>query len=288
MKKLQQPRVRDIDIIRGLSNNEELHKTSYPSLKQQLNLIEGAYSAYSLHQGNAWSIASPVLTQVLKTALIKHYNSPPNLIDFLTKLRKSSPESCPMCGGFKPSTLDHVLPKEDYPAWAIYSKNLVPACGCNMARGCALKGNNATQARVLHPYYDNCLNERLLTTTFNYPDDFRWIKAKLDYVNINHPEIASIKYHTVNIVLKNDIDTWLRGQVSKLKEFPANVIKTIPRRRAINQEQLIDALQDCLESYDEQCGSPNNWNSILMHGLLNSAGIHGWIIATHNEAIANR
>lgn len=288
MKKLQPPKVRDVDIVRTLSNNTRLKKTSYPLLKQQLNLVENAYTLYTQQQGNAWQIASPQLNAALETALISHYNSPPEAIDFLTQLRKSSPESCPMCGGFKPSTLDHVLPKEDYPAWAICSKNLVPACSCNTARGRALKGANATQARVLHPYFDDCLNERILTTTFEYAANFNWVKAKVDYVNVNHPDIASIKYHTVNIVLKNDIDIWLRGQMNKLKEFPANVIKPLPRRKAINQAELIEALEDCLESYDEQCGTPNNWSSILLHGLLTSAEIHDWIIGCHNQGIVNR
>ncbi|ENM5797471.1 hypothetical protein NTH31_001422 [Vibrio mimicus] len=257
-------------------------------MRQQLTLVEDAYQDYINSVGNAWRVSNTNLSDKLRIALIKHYKQPPKIVDFLEALRKSSPESCPMCGGFKPSTLDHVLPKEDFPVWSIFSKNLVPACSCNSVRGTALKGAPVTRARVLHPYFDDCLSERLLTTRFKHDQDFKWVKAELDYADSNHPEIASIKYHAKHIVVKNDIDSWLRAQMNKLKEFPANVIKNLPRKRAVDVARLNEALDELLESYDEQCGSLNNWHSILIHGLLNAAFLHTWIVQRHNDCVRGR
>ncbi|HDI3207138.1 TPA: hypothetical protein PMB08_002611 [Vibrio cholerae] len=288
MKRIAPPRVDDISIIQELSTNSALKKTSYPHLRQQLTLVETAYQDYINSLGNAWRVSNVNLSDELRTALIKHYKQPPKIVDFIEVLRKSSPEACPMCGGFKPSTLDHVLPKEDFPVWSIFSKNLVPACSCNSVRGTALKGSAVTQARVLHPYFDDCLSERLLTTRFSHDQDFKWIKAELDYVVTSHPDIASIKYHVKHIVLKNGIDLWLRAQMNRLKEFPANVIKGLPRKRAVDVARLNVVLDELLESYDGQCGSLNNWNSILIHGLLNAAFLHTWIVQRHNDSVRER
>lgn len=288
MKKLIPPRINDISVIRDLSNNTRLNETSYPHLRRQLQTVEDAYNEYILHNGNAWNINNVNLSDSLQKALIKHYKYPPNQINYLEELRNSSPESCPMCGGFKPSTLDHLLPKEDFPAWSIFSKNLVPACSCNSARGRALKGPAGSNARVLHPYFDDFLSERLITTKFTHAIDFSWIKAELDYVDINHQNIESIRYHVTNIIIKNGINSWLRGQMNILREFPANIIKGMPRRRPINKLQLVDALEDLLDSYDEQCGTPNNWNSILIHGILNANNLHDWVVEQHRSALINQ
>lgn len=286
MKKLSIPLVNDVDIARNLSDNRALNSTSYPYLKNQLGDIEQAYADYSNNLGNVWNIPVPNISDQLSEALKKHYKNPPKDVNFLKNLRDSSPEVCPMCGSLAvPTTLDHLLPKEDYPTWSIFSKNLIPACSCNTFRGRVMKGSARSHARILHPYFDNCLSERLLTTSFEFPDDFRWIRAKVTYIDIHHPDIESIKFHTKSIIIKNKIDVWLRGQMSQLKERPANVIKGLPRSRPIDENRLVETLEDLLEGYDEQCGTPNNWNSILIHGLQHAVNIHDWIIDRHNQSL---
>lgn len=285
MKKLNLPQIQDVNILHALAQNQNLHKTSYPILRQQIHLVEAAYVDYTNSNGNPWNIANVGITAELQTALRTHYKNPPTSLNFIESLRDSSPEVCPMCGGFKPTELDHLLPKEDYPAWSIFSPNLVPACSCNRERGRLLKGRADKQARILHPYFDTCLQERILTTTFTHSNNFSLIRAKVCYVDDNHPEIESIKYHTKNVVIKNDIEGWIRGQLNTLVEFPANVVKGISRRRTIDKDELVEKLEDLLESYDEQTGSKNNWNSILVHGLLNAPQLHDWLVERHNYVV---
>jgi len=50
--------------------------------------------------------------------------------------------------------------KTDFPAFAIFGRNLVPACKCNSKRSTLLIGPNPGE-RILHPYYDDVLGERL-------------------------------------------------------------------------------------------------------------------------------
>jgi len=61
---------------------------------------------------------------------------------------------CPYCGQRVVSTLDHVLPKSLYPAYAVAPVNLVPSCSdCNKLK---LDDDPATAVEVyLHPYFDD-------------------------------------------------------------------------------------------------------------------------------------
>lgn len=67
----------------------------------------------------------------------------------------SSPHGrCPLCAHRAVATLDHHLPKAEYPALAVAPLNLVPACtDCNKAK---LNAVPQTAEEVsLHPYYDD-------------------------------------------------------------------------------------------------------------------------------------
>ena len=74
-------------------------------------------------------------------------------LEWIDRLYMSKLLSCPMCGGKGPRTIDHYLPKDWYPEFAVLSYNLVPSCGtCNSKRG---SYNRPQQPHpVLHPYFD--------------------------------------------------------------------------------------------------------------------------------------
>lgn len=61
---------------------------------------------------------------------------------------------CPICGGVgRVKTLDHYLPKANYPQLSVLPYNLVPACrDCNTEKGNPIITDPAKQ--LIHPYYD--------------------------------------------------------------------------------------------------------------------------------------
>jgi len=64
-------------------------------------------------------------------------------------------DKCPFCGGIgQPNTLDHYLPKANYPVFSVHPANLIPSC-----RDCNTGKNNdiALEAgqQILHPYFDD-------------------------------------------------------------------------------------------------------------------------------------
>ncbi len=60
---------------------------------------------------------------------------------------------CPMCGGARPTQLDHHLPKTTYAEFALFLLNLVPCCpDCNRKKSAQVAA--AVETAFLHPYLD--------------------------------------------------------------------------------------------------------------------------------------
>jgi hypothetical protein len=81
---------------------------------------------------------------------------------------------CPFCGGIGHTyTLDHYLPKANFPIYSIHPANLVPCCrDCNTG-----KGNNVAaslDSQTLHPYFDR---------DFYFTE--KWVSARL--ISVNDP-----------------------------------------------------------------------------------------------------
>lgn len=70
-------------------------------------------------------------------------------------------DMCPFCGHRDVSTLDHTLPKAQYPALAVTPLNLIPCCkDCNHRKGDSL-AKNASE-KWLNAYYDDVTADRWL------------------------------------------------------------------------------------------------------------------------------
>jgi hypothetical protein len=68
---------------------------------------------------------------------------------------------CPFCGVGQVSTLDHYLPKDKFPTFAVLPYNLVACCSdCN--KGKLSSYSTSQDSQVLHPYYDDFTQEQWL------------------------------------------------------------------------------------------------------------------------------
>ena len=82
-----------------------------------------------------------------------------------TLIASATEGRCPLCGQLRVSTLDHHLPKSEFPSLVVTPHNLVPSCGeCNKVKLNALA--KSADEQTLHPYFDN--TETVL-----------WLKAKI-------------------------------------------------------------------------------------------------------------
>jgi hypothetical protein len=127
--------------------------------------VLGAYTAYAAAAPDVGTLPAVALTDNQREALIHAYNV--ETVPF-GELRADLTKPvllarCPFCGIGEASTLDHYLPKELHPQFAVYSRNLIPCCSpCNVKKSQRLFDQH-TGARVfLHPYYDTIPELRFL------------------------------------------------------------------------------------------------------------------------------
>lgn len=285
MKKLPVPAYDDDQIITSLADNIKL-RSSYPHLKETLPEVKAQYLSYVAAHGNAWNIRSMTISPELKAGLLSHYNNPPRELKFINFLRDTDDYICAMCGSKFPFTLDHIMPKDHYPEFAIFSNNLVPACQCNIKRGTALKGNPVTLERVLHPYFDDVFVERQLSCLIQSTDNFELITLDIIYLNQAHPQIDAIKFHVENIVKRAGLEKYLRRtKWTKLSELPSLAINNLFKKGNLTPQDVRNLIAKELEWHDESTGTPNNWDSIFLHGLLNSPDVVDWITQRHNQTL---
>jgi hypothetical protein len=133
--------------------------------------VRAAYFNYLVGPRNP-TVLKPigVLTPTADWIRKKYKTAPKSLaLDWITAARNDHDLFvCPMCGGTSIATLEHVLPKADYPEFSVLSFNMVPSCdGCQRKRS-----NKGARYEFIHPYFDlKILASLRLVVTFTPPYD---------------------------------------------------------------------------------------------------------------------
>jgi hypothetical protein len=172
-------------------------------------------------------------------------------------------------------TLDHYLPKNGFPIFSAFSKNLVPACKCNSKRGETLLGINPGE-RVLHPYFDECLGERLLSAKFEDLGKVPKVSLAL-LVPSGHPDYVAIDFHVRSIVQRSAVIRYLADRWSSLIRKPSLVVRALATNIA-TQTEVQSLLEEERNFLDDLHQGKNNWNSIFISGLLDPP-VTAWIAA---------
>ncbi|WP_421729455.1 hypothetical protein [Brevundimonas sp.] len=262
MNRLPCPVFDDAAALAVLSENRRL--ASFPSLRDHLATMQTAYAQYVAVNGDVTRVDGVVLPANVEGYLKQHYVRPPQALAFIDPVRlEGDLNSCPMCGSFAGGSLDHMMPQGPYPAFSIYSRNLVPACKCNSRRGTRTRGPAPGQ-RILHPYFDEVLGRRLLTAKFE--DLGIAPKVSLEILlPIAHPDYPAVAFHVETIVKPTQIRSYLTREWAKLMERPGR-ITTALRLNPQSRHALVKILRDERERADD--AGRNNWESVFYSGLL--------------------
>ncbi|SEL75926.1 hypothetical protein SAMN05216359_1163 [Roseateles sp. YR242] len=272
MNRVQPPPYDDAAAFAGLSNNARVG--SHPHLQPLVGTVQASYAQYVAVNGAPTLVQNPAISDALATFLKGHYADPPADLAHITKMRESSKHLvCPMCGSMHSGTLDHYLPKNGYPIFSVFSKNLIPACNCNSRRGEILFGPNPGE-RVLHPYFDNCLGERLVSAHFEDLGAVPKVSLVL-LVSNAHANYPAIKFHVDSIVKRSAVVGYVRDRWSKLIRRPSLIVRAFAKNIATEAEvqAILAGERDCL---DDLHGGKNNWDSIFLSGLLDPP-VTAWI-----------
>lgn len=275
MNRLDAPVFDDHAALDNLSNNHLVG--SFPRLQRHVAKIKNGYAQYVAAQGNACAILPVTIPKTTGRLLRGHYASPNADLPHINEMRaRSESNTCPMCGSLHSGTLDHVMPKEDHPAFAIFGMNLVPACKCNSKRGRATTGPGVGE-RILHPYFDDVLRERIVSARFENLGAVPHISVHM-VLDPAHFEHAAARFHFDSIVRKTGVLTYLAGRWAKLIKTP-KVIAADLRRNPVSRNHLKTVLEDERERTDESRDSLNNWDSVFLSGLIED-DVVDWIFAT--------
>lgn len=170
-------------------------------------------------------------------------------------------ERCPFCGIFRVSTLDHYLPKTEYPTYALSPFNLVASCSnCNTKKNSLIFASR--EEELIHPYYDDF-------------DDEIWLKCKVEYGEdilfsffVDKPlSWSEEKYHRA----KNHFD---KLELNKLyqahaaEEFTEYIYSAKKLYEAGGEKSIKENLQERLAEH--RSIYKNTWKAALYDGLLNS------------------
>lgn len=264
----------DAAALDALAINKRL--TCYPQLAAQVPALKAGYIQYVAAGGNAHTIANIVLPARIETQLRSLYASPSNELPHIIRMRaQSDANCCPMCGSFHSGTLDHLLPKTDFPAFAIFSKNLVPACNCNSKRRTLLTGPNPGQ-RILHPYFDNILGQRLLVARFDDPGPVPHITLRL-LLDSHDPSFTAVRFHITNIVERTSIIRYLKKSWIDMLRRPSLAAAEL-RQAPVTRQEFVDILTRELDRQDDTHRSRNNWRSVFIGGLLDD-DVLDWLLS---------
>ncbi len=255
-------------------------------LKERLNNISGFIESESdiyferAMLGNVCTIPplrhkrgeDPVIVpDIRKSELLRLYSY--NMVDrrpgrdLYDEILVSANDSCPFCGGVgRPKSLDHYLPKANYPQYAVLPQNLVPCCrDCNTEKSNALAVVEDDQA--IHPYFDN--------------DKFfleQWVFAK---INLTSP--CSLEYFADppdewNSVEKNravnhfrDFDIGARYSIQAADELTALVDLRRGYLSALPAEEFSRYLVSVSNS---ESYFSNHWKKVMYQALGESRIFH--------------
>lgn len=278
MNKIAIPAIDDNAAITAVANDHEL--SSHPHLLPLIPAIQAAYAQYRACSGNALSISSVALTAPQIAYLKMHYTQPPPALDHIRHIRDMGESRiCPMCGSFQCGTIDHFLPRKTHAVFSVFSLNLVPACKCNIKRKATVVGTNSGE-RLLHPYFDDCLADRLIVAKFDDLGVVPKISVALTIAN-SDPLYAPIYFHFRTIVLRTKIVGYLSDRWASLCRKPSLIVRGLAKG-VTSVDVLRDVLIEELCLLDDCHQAKNNWNSVFVAGLLEDT-VLDWLYARLNQ-----
>ena len=138
----------------------QLPKTTAETIENEFVSLASAGTLHLLARTPSNSLDIPILGSLTKTEFIKLYTQyfsakgKPGR-KFYDLLKLTSDGKCPLCGGIgHVRTLDHYVPKANFPLYSVMPGNLVPCCrDCNSEKLDSFP--TTAGAQTLHPYFDN-------------------------------------------------------------------------------------------------------------------------------------
>jgi len=217
--RLQMPAACSLDLVDAVVKEREKgpNSTYFADLRVEWrNRVE----QYVVERGNPEKVPDWPDIMGNRTRFLTLYNSPgknSSQLPILKRLRDRKLQFCPACGEEgTPNTLDHYLPKDNYPHFAITPVNLAPMCDiCQQAKGtttCDAEGRRI----FLHPYFDEFLSAQVVRLVIGRP-----FEAPKDFLLQPDPDIPAdlstlVQRHIDGLELQRRYGAFFREEYLRL------------------------------------------------------------------------
>ncbi|RKS21770.1 hypothetical protein CLV94_2405 [Flavobacterium endophyticum] len=171
-------------------------------------------------------------------------------------------ELCPLCAHRNVTTLDHYLPKAEYPRLSVVPINLIPSCkDCNTGKLSFYPTSPETE--TLHPYYDNIENIQWLKATVNRTSPICinfYAERQSDWTDLL---FERVKHHIETYGLKSLYSVQAARELSAIKRMLINDYTNGGSEEV--RKRLMENAGSRLEN------NRNLWTTALYLGLANDA-----------------
>lgn len=168
-------------------------------------------------------------------------------------------EFCPCCGeDGTPNTLDHYLPKDEYPEFSVTPANLVPMCDICQGEKLTDTLNDQDQRIFLHPYFDGFLNQQVVLLKIGEP-----FTAPESFLLLPHPSLKDeqqklVARHLDGLGIEKRYSHFFRGSYTRLLRLTQRA-----REKELDVRDQIEQFHD--NALDK---SMNSWAQIFFNGVL--------------------
>jgi hypothetical protein len=196
---------------------------------------------------------------------------------WIKELRTKHPHvSCPMCGSTNVTSLDHILPKEDYPELAIFSYNLVPSCQpCNNRRG--KKGAFSSSQGFIHPYFDAAILD-VLELRIQFTQPFTAVGFELIVTGVQGSDFDRVTWHINNSINFVVLRRSMRSFWAKWWEKSFATKNSLQIQSSIIEEVRVES----------KVNSRNSWEAAFLKGLATDIDALTWMSINDPSLILKR
>ncbi|WP_444885823.1 hypothetical protein [Microbulbifer sp. PSTR4-B] len=213
-----------------------------------------------------------------KELLINYYEAPPAKLNQLLISRRAEHGllECPFCGNPKePDTLDHFIPKDDWPEFSINPNNLVPQCrGCAPIKSSKYYCDEDKVSIYLHPMYTDLLSKFRFKIAVSFSEDTENVSFRLSLSkpqSIDSPSTDRVLRHFSQLGLQKRIQLYCYREFKKWKELLTK--KRFKVEDALNQRLSERASQE----------QGRDWKTALYIGILENIDLVNYLNGLANE-----
>lgn len=214
------------------------------------------------------------ITENDKESFAKLYSREfPSYNAILDLARSHNSGTCPYCSINLPTTIDHFVPKKEYPEYAAHCHNLIPVCAdCNRRK--KEQWRNNYQRLFLNPYLDKLEDYNFLGVRVTIEDN----KPSILFYIENRGNISDSLFRIIEThyqILKI-IETLNNACIETFYSIQSDLVTEVKMRNASLEKIMQLHVEQAMRKL--QCFGKNHWKSLLEKAIFENKEFCTYII----------